>query len=152
MEAALHAVLGQHDRGAGVFARRRIAASSSSELTGSSCDVGSSSRSKCGCMAMTAARVTFCSSPPESVSSGGAAKVREAEAHERLLHEARDGAALDALVLEAEVDLAFDGGHHRLALGVLEHQADAAEILGSRAAGVELVHQSPGRRTYRRGW
>ena len=49
--------------------RRRTAASSSSELTGSSCEVGSSSRRSCGCMAMTAARATFCSSPPESVAS-----------------------------------------------------------------------------------
>ncbi len=68
------------------------------------------------------------------------AQVREAERDQRLLDEARDGAALDAEVLEAEGDLALDGRHDRLALRVLEDEADAArEVVRPGVAGVVLV-------------
>ncbi len=126
MQAALHAVLGQHDRGAGVLAqapdrrqqllgahrvqlRRGLVEQQQMRLHGD--DGGESD------LLQLAAGERL---------ERGAAQVREAEAHERLFHEAGDGAALDPLVLEAEGDLALDGGHHGLVLGILEHQTDTS--------------------------
>jgi len=71
----------------------------------------------------------------------GVAQARKAEGDERLLDEAGDGVAVDAEVLEAEGDLALDGGHDGLVFGVLEDQAHpAGEVVWPRRARVELVH------------
>ena len=99
--------------------RRRSSPISSSPATGSSCEVGSSSRTSRGRSTSAAASATRCSSPPESVSTGRSIRsaIPSASVTSSIARAARGGGL--AAQLERQLELAADGRRDDLGLGVL---------------------------------
>ena len=105
---------------------RRSSQISSSPATGSSCEVGSSSRTSRGRVTSAAASATRCSSPPESVSTVRSSRCGIASASATSSTARAPRRRRFAAQLERQLDLGRDGGRDDLGLGLLGDVADDA--------------------------
>ena len=124
--------------------RRRSSQISSSPATGSSCEVGSSSRTSGGRVTRAAASATRCSSPPERVSTVRSSRCGIASASATSSTARARARRRVAAQLQRQRDLGADGGRDDLGLGVLGDVADAAgELARAGVARVEAGDLDP---------
>ena len=122
--------------------RRRSSPISSSPATGSSCEVGSSSRTRRGRRTSAAASATRCSSPPERVSVGRSSRCGIASASATSSTARARAAAGSPRSSSGSSSSAAHRGRDHLGLGVLGDQADARRRAPpGRLADVEAGHR-----------
>ena len=124
--------------------RRRRSQISSSPATGSSWEVGSSSRTRRGRVTRAAASATRWSSPPERVSTVRVEQVRDGEGEGDLLDRAGAGRGWVAAHLQRQADLGRDRGRDDLGLGVLGDVADGrGQLAGAGGDRVDAGRRDP---------
>ena len=132
--------------------RRRRSQISSSPATGSSWEVGSSSRTSRGRVTSAAASATRCSSPPERVSTVRSSRCGIARARATSSTARARAAGGVAAHLQRQLDLGGDRRRDDLGLGVLGDVADrGCQLARAGRDRVDAGDLDPARRSRRRG-